>query len=201
MPDFGCICDLHHSWWQQCWILNPLSEARDRTHILMDPSWICYCWATTENPSVVYWEKCSQVRSGSDKVSFHWKVGSCNGEHSACISKWLLYPFLIRDMGWFFSLSFLDSLLWESGVVLRVKLMEVWEHSLKRQPSENFYFPSSSHTDSKHLLKLLLKCSYQFMFLADSSVGKLILTMILCIHVSPDSRVVVCLATSIIWWI
>ena len=33
--DLSCICNLHHSMWQ-CWILNPLSEARDRTHILMD---------------------------------------------------------------------------------------------------------------------------------------------------------------------
>ena len=30
-------CDLHRSTWQR-WILDPLSEARDRTHILMDPS-------------------------------------------------------------------------------------------------------------------------------------------------------------------
>ena len=29
------ICDLHHSS-RQCWIFNPLREARDRTHILMD---------------------------------------------------------------------------------------------------------------------------------------------------------------------
>ena len=29
------ICDLHHSLWQ-CQILNPLSKARDQTHILMD---------------------------------------------------------------------------------------------------------------------------------------------------------------------
>ena len=28
---------VHHSS-QQCWILNPLSEGRDRTHILMDTS-------------------------------------------------------------------------------------------------------------------------------------------------------------------
>ena len=28
------ICDLHHSSWQ-CWILNPLSEAGDRTRILV----------------------------------------------------------------------------------------------------------------------------------------------------------------------
>jgi len=31
------ICDLHHSSWQ-CQILNPLSEARDQTSILMDTS-------------------------------------------------------------------------------------------------------------------------------------------------------------------
>ena len=33
--DLSCICDLHRSL-QQHWILNPLSEARDRTHILME---------------------------------------------------------------------------------------------------------------------------------------------------------------------
>ena len=32
--DLSHICDLHHSSWQH-WILNPLSEARDRTGILM----------------------------------------------------------------------------------------------------------------------------------------------------------------------
>ena len=31
------VCDLHHSS-QQCRILDPLSGARDRTHVLMDPS-------------------------------------------------------------------------------------------------------------------------------------------------------------------
>ena len=31
------VCDLHRIS-RQCWILNPLSEARDATHILMDPS-------------------------------------------------------------------------------------------------------------------------------------------------------------------
>jgi len=34
-PDPICICELCHSL-RQCWILNPLSKAKDRTHILMD---------------------------------------------------------------------------------------------------------------------------------------------------------------------
>ena len=37
--DLGRVCDLHHNS-QQCRILNPLSEARDRTHVLMDASWV-----------------------------------------------------------------------------------------------------------------------------------------------------------------
>ena len=35
--DLSRVCDLHHGS-QQCWILNPLSGARDQTRILMDPS-------------------------------------------------------------------------------------------------------------------------------------------------------------------
>ena len=30
IPDLSHICDLHHSSWQ-CWILKPLSKARDQT--------------------------------------------------------------------------------------------------------------------------------------------------------------------------
>ena len=37
MQDPSRIFDLCHSSWQ-CWILNPLSESRDRIHILMDIS-------------------------------------------------------------------------------------------------------------------------------------------------------------------
>ena len=35
--DLSCMCELHHSLWQ-CWILNPLSRAREQTCILMDTS-------------------------------------------------------------------------------------------------------------------------------------------------------------------
>ena len=36
------VCDLHRSS-RKHRILNPLSEARDRTHVLMDTSLVCYC--------------------------------------------------------------------------------------------------------------------------------------------------------------
>ena len=47
--DVSCVWDLHHSTWQR-WILNPLSEARDQTCVLMDTSWVYYCCATMETP-------------------------------------------------------------------------------------------------------------------------------------------------------
>ena len=43
--------DLHHNS-RQCRILNPLSRARDRTHVLMDTSWFCYQGATMGIPKV-----------------------------------------------------------------------------------------------------------------------------------------------------
>ena len=43
--DLSCICKLHHSPWQ-CWILEPLSEARDQTQVLMETSRICFCCTT-----------------------------------------------------------------------------------------------------------------------------------------------------------
>ena len=41
-PDPSHICNLYHSAWPHQ-ILNPLSEARDGTHILMDTSQVHYC--------------------------------------------------------------------------------------------------------------------------------------------------------------
>ena len=46
MRDPSRVCNLHHSS-RQRWILNPLSEARDRICILMDASQICFRCATT----------------------------------------------------------------------------------------------------------------------------------------------------------
>ena len=45
------VCDLHHSSWQRQ-ILNPLSEARYQTHILINNSRVCFGWATVGTPCI-----------------------------------------------------------------------------------------------------------------------------------------------------
>ena len=48
-PDPSCVCNLHHSS-QKHQILNPLSEARDQSSVLMDTSQVHYLWATMGTP-------------------------------------------------------------------------------------------------------------------------------------------------------
>ena len=48
--DPSLVCDLHHSS-EQYQILNPLSEARNRTHIFMDPSQPHFPCATMGTPN------------------------------------------------------------------------------------------------------------------------------------------------------
>ena len=50
--DPSCICNVYHSL-RQHQILNPQNEARDRTHNLMLPSWICFHCATMGTPRCV----------------------------------------------------------------------------------------------------------------------------------------------------
>ena len=47
--DLSHVCDLHSSSWQHQ-TLNPLSEAKDWTCILMDTSQICFCCTTMGTP-------------------------------------------------------------------------------------------------------------------------------------------------------
>ena len=49
--DSSRVCDLYHSS-QQHQILNPLSEARDPTCILMDTSRLHFCCATMGTPKI-----------------------------------------------------------------------------------------------------------------------------------------------------
>ena len=50
MWNLSCVCNLHHSS-RQHQILNPLSEARDGTLILMETSWIRFLCATKGTPT------------------------------------------------------------------------------------------------------------------------------------------------------
>ena len=50
-PDPSLVWDLHCRSWQ-CRILNPLSGARDQTHIFMDTGGVCYHSATMGAPPV-----------------------------------------------------------------------------------------------------------------------------------------------------
>ena len=56
MWDLSCVFDLHHSSWQHQ-ITNPLSKARDQTHILTDTSQIHFCCATMVIPSTHFLNK------------------------------------------------------------------------------------------------------------------------------------------------
>ena len=49
--DLSCVCDLHQCS-RQCWILNPLSQARDRTCILVDTSWFLNLLSHNGNSSI-----------------------------------------------------------------------------------------------------------------------------------------------------
>ena len=49
--DPSSIWDPHHSLWR-CLILNPLSEARVQTCVLVDTSWVHFCWAAVWTPKI-----------------------------------------------------------------------------------------------------------------------------------------------------
>ena len=53
-PDPSHLCNLHHSSWQ-CWILNPLSKAKDWNCILMDTTWVRLHWTRAGNPPFLYY--------------------------------------------------------------------------------------------------------------------------------------------------
>ena len=53
MQDLSHICNLYHSS-QQCRILNPLGEDRDRTRTLMDTSWFITAEPRRECPKKIF---------------------------------------------------------------------------------------------------------------------------------------------------
>ena len=84
----NCICSLHHSSWQ-CRILNPLKEARDGIHILMDTSWVSYHWAMMGTPDKsVSIQQFPHTQSFPSKLSVFWsqKDTKLNPSHNPAYS-------------------------------------------------------------------------------------------------------------------
>jgi len=50
--DLSRVWDLHRT--TQCWIINPLSKARDGTYLLMDTSQIPFHWGMTGIPNLQF---------------------------------------------------------------------------------------------------------------------------------------------------
>ena len=74
MQDLSHVCDLYHSS-QHCRIPDPLSEARDRTCILLDTSWIWFHCATVGTPWLAIWISAflkEAGRSTSDNWVYFW---------------------------------------------------------------------------------------------------------------------------------
>ena len=76
MWDLSCIRNPHHSS-LQCWILNPLNEAKDWTRILMDARQIRFPWSMTGTPVFL-----------SSLILCIWYVGE--GEFFLCPSRLFL---------------------------------------------------------------------------------------------------------------
>ena len=71
--DPNLVWELHHSS-QQHQILNPLIEARDWTLILVDTSWVPYCWAMMRIPvlaSLSWEENTTELKRDFFKRAFY----------------------------------------------------------------------------------------------------------------------------------
>ena len=77
MPDLSYICDLHCSF-QQHWLLNQLSKARDGTPILMDTTGFLTHWAIRGTPSnvilreMILWRLCLNRCRSSNELCGRW---------------------------------------------------------------------------------------------------------------------------------
>ena len=74
------FCNLHCSS-PQCWIPDPLIEARDQTHILMDRSWVGSCCSTTGTPYLFFELKKVKYRSSCSRATgsaVSWKRWDTN---------------------------------------------------------------------------------------------------------------------------
>ena len=68
------ICNLHRGS-QQCRILNPLSEARDGTHILMDTSWVLNLLSHSGNSLFIYLSIFANKSECIQEEEEKWQLG------------------------------------------------------------------------------------------------------------------------------
>ena len=108
MPDPSRVCSLHHGS-QQCWILNPLSGARDWTCGLMDTSWVCYHWAMAETPIVRF---LTRTRAGTPEPPslfylykfIYWSIVNLQGcDNFCCTTQWPSHTYTHIHFSQFFS--------------------------------------------------------------------------------------------------
>ena len=116
MRDLSCICDPHHSS-QQCQTLNPVGKGWHQTRILLDTTWVPYCWATTRTPVFAFlkirginftWKKNTEGGGGktAGKVSCRfpgsqqnrapkWRIARFCEPHSYCRVIWAVASYLV----------------------------------------------------------------------------------------------------------
>ena len=85
-PDLSCICDLYHRSLQRQ-ILNPRSEARNQTCVLMDTNQICFSWATMGTPLLMFFNPSNNYVSPSVFPS----------EYISMSFFWFIFPSLVQS--------------------------------------------------------------------------------------------------------
>ena len=115
--DLRHVCDLHGSS-QQCQSLNPLSETRDWTHILMDTSWVLNLLSHSENSLEIY---------------SNWNLGPFQGVTQF---SWVfpIYAGCILNKLIFFSCwsVFYSRVVWAKNLECKGKIifLSLWRHAL-----------------------------------------------------------------------
>ena len=141
------ICDLHHSS-RQCWILNPLSEARDWTCVLMVTSQICFPLSSDGNAHLYIstWRTLLSISYKAGRPSKYPLAFVCSGKpvlfsflkdsfSRYCLLGWqVFYLFFFLLIFWMYhpvlkSLSFLKIYFIEVYLISSIVLISSVQHS------------------------------------------------------------------------
>ena len=89
--------------------LNPLSEARDWTCVLMNTSRIPYCWATRDTPLILlYGQELENKKMKLCVLGFlNWSIVDLQCVNFCCTAKWFIYTYLNSFLIYSFPLCFI----------------------------------------------------------------------------------------------